>query len=151
MNDPIALAPLQKRAWFDLIVFVTAVVLYAIALPLLASCFHRTVAEAAVPSLGVFGVLGAWGWGDRICNRRMLDERERFIEQRAMFAGMVLFWQVWVFSCMGIWAVLSYVRHQSVVPVVLLPILAFAGGIVFQVTRAISTLVQYRRGGDDAR
>jgi hypothetical protein len=148
MKDRISLAPLQKLAWFNLIVFVIAVASYAIAVPLLAWHFHKTLAAASLPSLGMFGLCGLWGFGGLICNLRKLDERETLINQRAIMAGVVLFWQVWVLSCMGVWAVLTY-RHQDVVPVTLLPILVFAGWIVYTVTQAIATLVQYRRSAAD--
>jgi uncharacterized integral membrane protein len=150
MNNRIPLAPLQKLAWFNLTVFAGAVVSYAIAVPLLAWYFHRTLAAASLPSLGMFGLCGFWGFGDLICSPRKLDERETLINQRAMMTGFVLFWLVWVLSCMGVWAVLTYIRHQDVVPVILLPILVFAGGIVCVVTRAIATLVQYKRSIGDA-
>lgn len=149
MKGRIPLAPLQKLAWFQLIVFAIAVASYAIAIPSLASHFHQTLAAASLPSLGMFGLCGLWGFGDLICDRRKLDERERLINQRATMAGVTLFWRVWVLSCMGIWAVLLYIRHQDVVPVTLLPSLVFAGWIVFTVTQAIATLVQYKRSVPD--
>ena len=91
MNGPIPLASLQKLAWFNLIVFAIAVASYAIAVPLLAAHFHKTLAAASLPSLGMFGLTGLWGFGSLICERRTLDERESLIKQRAMMAGFVLF------------------------------------------------------------
>jgi hypothetical protein len=149
MNDRIPLAPLQKFAWYNLTVFAIAAAAYAIAVPVLAAHFHRTLAAAALPSLGMFGLTGLWGFGSLICDRRKLDERESLINQKAMIAGMLLFWQVWVLSCVGGWAYLSYVRHQDVVPVTLLPILVFAGGIIYVVTQAIAILIQYKRSAAD--
>jgi hypothetical protein len=149
MKDRIPLAPLQKLAWFNLIVFAIAVVSYAIAVPLLASYFHKTLAAASLPSLGMFGLCGLWGLGNLVCDCRKLDERELLINQRAMMAGVTLFWLVWVLSCMGIWAGLLYIRHQNVVPVTLLPGLVFAGWILYTVTQAIATLVQYKRSAAD--
>jgi len=91
MNGRIPLASLQKLAWFNLIVFAIAVASYAIAVPLLAAHFHKTLAAASLPSLGMFGLTGLWGFGSLICDRRKLDERESLIKQRAMMAGFVLF------------------------------------------------------------
>jgi hypothetical protein len=51
---------------------------------------------------------------------------------------------------MGVWAYLSYVRHQATIPVGFLPFLVMLVSIVFWVTQSIAILVQYRRSaGDD--
>ena len=50
---------------------------------------------------------------------------------------------------MGVWAAFVYIRHRDVVPMTLLPILFFAGMIVYTVTQAIATLVQYKRSAAD--
>ena len=156
MKDSIPLAPLQRLAWFNLIVFAVPVALYAITVPLLAWHFHRTLAEASLPSLGLFGICGLWGLGNRfLYDRRRrarvnLDEREALIYQRANMIGMANFWGVFVLLCMGVWAYLSYVRHQATLPIGFLPLLVFVGMIVWQVTQSIAILVQYRRSvGDD--
>jgi hypothetical protein len=155
MKDRIPLAPLQKLAWFNLIVFAVPVILYAITVPLLAGHFHRTLAEAALPSLGLFGICGLWGLGNYFLKdhqrraRVNLDEREALIYQRANTIGIALFWVLFVFSCVGVWAYLSFVRHQATLPVGFLLLLVFAGLIVWQVTQSIAILVQYRRSAGD--
>jgi hypothetical protein len=155
MKDSVPLAPLQRYARFNLIVFAIAVALYLMAVPLFAWYFHKTLADVSLPSLGVFGVLGLWGFGnyflyDRQRHARSLDEREALIWQRTGAMGMALFWVLFVFACMGVWAYLSYVRHQATVPIGFLPFLVFAGCVVMWVTQSIAILVQYRRSaGDD--
>ncbi|MGP8258542.1 MAG: hypothetical protein ACLQM6_01155 [Acidobacteriaceae bacterium] len=156
MKDKIPLAPLQRMAWFNLIVFAIAVALYLIAVPFFVWRLHMTLAGAALPSLGVFGVCGLWGLGNYFLYDRKrraklkLDERESLINQRAATIGVVLFWEVFVFLCIGVWAYFSYVRHQATVPVGFLPFLVMFGFVVFMVTQSIAILVQYRRStGDD--
>jgi hypothetical protein len=156
MKDSVPLAPLQKLAWFNLIVFAIAVALYLMAVPFFEWRFHMTLAHAALPSLGVFGVCGLWGFGvyfDYDRKRRAmanLDEREQIIKQRAGMIGMGLFWLVFVFLCMGVWAYLS-VRRQAMVPIGFLPFLVMLGTLVFIVTQSIAILVQYKRSAvDDA-
>jgi len=149
MKDTVPLAPLQRLAWFNLIIFAVAVALYFMALSFFMWHFHRTLAAAALPSLGMFGVLGLLGIGDHICDRRKLDEREALINQRAMTLGMQIFWLVFVLSCMGVWAYFSYIFHQTTVPVGFFPLLVMLGWIVFMVTQSIAILVQYKRSACD--
>jgi len=148
-NNNIPLAPLQRFAWFDLIVFAGTLGLYLMAVPLLAWHRHLTFAAAALPALGMFGLCGLWGFGPLICDRRKLDERESLINQRAAVLGMTLFWEVFVLSCMGLWADLSYLRHQDTVPIWFLPSLVAAGAVVFYITQSIAILVQYKRSAAD--
>jgi hypothetical protein len=149
MKDNIPLAPLQRLAWFNLIVFIVAVALYLMAVPFFAWHFHRTLAAAALPAGGMFGVCGLWGIVDYICNRRKLDERETLINQRAMTLSMQIFWLVFVLSCMGVWAYFSYILHQTTVPVGFFPLLVMLGWIVFMVAQSIAILVQYKRSAND--
>jgi hypothetical protein len=145
MKDRVPLAPLQKLAWFNLIVFAVVVILYLSAVPFFVWYRHMTLTRAALPSLGMLGFSGLLGIGNHICNRRKLDEREALIYQKATSLGMVIFWQVFVFSCMGVWAILSYGYHQTKVPVGFLPFLVMLGFIVFMVSQSIAILVQYKR------
>ena len=63
---------------------------------------------------------------------------------------MRIFWQVFVLSCMGVWAYFSYILHQTRGLVGFLPFLVMLGFIVFMVTLSIAILVQYKRSaGDD--
>src|ERR1017187_5617049 len=155
MKDRIPLAPLQKLAWFNLIVFAIAVALYLMAVPFFEWRFHMTLSRAALPSLGLFGICGLWGLGNYFLKdhqqraRVDLDEREALIYQRANTIGIALFWVLFVFSCVGVWAYLSFVRHQATLPVGFLLLLVFAGLIVWQVTQSIAILVQYRRSAGD--
>ena len=61
MKDSVPLAPLQRYAWFNLIVFAIAVALYLAAVSLCEWRFHLSLTRAALPSLGVFGVCGLLG------------------------------------------------------------------------------------------
>ena len=155
MKDSIPLAALQRFAWFNLIVFTVTVALYLVAVPALAWCFHRTLAAAALPSLGLFGLCGVWGFGNYFFYDRQrrtkvkLDERENSIYLRAGTIGFAVFWQVFVFLCMGVWAVLSYGYHRTTIPVGFLPFLVFLAGAVVWVTQSIAILVQYKRSAAD--
>jgi hypothetical protein len=151
MKDSVPLAPLQRWAWFNLSVFAFVVILYLSAVPFFVWYRHMTLAAAALPSLGMFGFSGLWGIGDWLYRRKKMDEREELIYQRATSLGMAIFWQVFVFSCMGVWAILDLGYHQTKVPVGFLPFLVVLGFIVFMVPQSIAILVQYKRSAcDDA-
>lgn len=155
MKNSIPLAPLQKLAWFNLVVFAISVALYLIAVPFFVWHFHRTLADAALPSLGMFGVCGLWGFGvyfnyDRRRHAKVkFDEREEVIRQRAAAIGMALFGEALVFLCMGVWAFMYYVRHQAMIPTGFLPFVVMFGWIVFTVSQSIAILVQYKRSASD--
>ena len=155
MKDIIPLAPLQRYAWFNLIVFATTVALYVVTVPALAWYFHRTLAAAALPSLGLFGLCGIWGFGSYFFYDRRrraivkLDERENSIYLRAGTIGFAVSLQVFVFLCMGVWAVWSYGYHRTTIPVGFLPFLVFLAGAVVWVTQSIAILVQYKRSAAD--
>jgi hypothetical protein len=156
MKDSIPLAPLQRLAWFNLIVFAVAVALYLMDVPFFAGHFHRTLAAAAQPALGLFGLCGIWGFGsfflyDRKRRAKVkLDEREELINLQAAAVGLAAFWLVFVALCMGVWAVLTYVRHQATLPVGFLPFLVIAGLVVQTVFQSFAILAEYKRScGDD--
>jgi hypothetical protein len=155
MKDSIPLAPLQKMAWFNLVVFVAVIALYLIAVPLLAWGSHRTLPAAAEPALGLFGFFGLWGFGSRFFYDRkrrakvQLDEREQLINQHAAAVGLAAFWLVFVALCLGAWAVLTYVLHQTSLPVGVLPFLVVAGLVVNTVFQSLAILAEYQRSCND--
>jgi uncharacterized membrane protein len=155
MKDRIPLAPLQKMAWFNLIVFAAIIALYVVAVPLLAWWFHRTLLAVAQPALGLFGFCGLWGFGSRFLYDRkrrakvQLDEREQLINERAAAVGLAAFWLVFLALCMGVWAVLTYVRHQTTLPVGFLPFLVIAGLAVNTVFQSLAILAEYQRSCND--
>jgi hypothetical protein len=156
MKNTVPLAPLQRLAWFNVIVFAAVVVLYVIAVPSLALYFHKSLAQAALPALGLFGLCGIWGFGSHILYDRRgrvkvkLDEREELINLRATTTGFAGAWLVFVALCMGVWAVRSYALHRPTVPVDFLPFLVFVGMIVFTVFQSLAILAEYKRScGDD--
>lgn len=145
------LSPLQKMAWFNLIVFAGAVVVYLVAVLVLAFVGNVPLDKAALPALGVFGLCGVWGFGGTFLRdrktkkKRLLDERDQLIYRRAINAGWTVFWGVFVLVCMGIWGVIRYVKGRQTVPVDLLPGLVFLGMMVATVTQSVVILMQYGR------
>lgn len=151
----------QKAAWFVLIVIGITVVLYGAAVPLFSWWFHRTMAEAAVPALGVFGLLGLTGLetlfyrasrGGVLGNEPAMDERDWMLLTRAWTAGMRTFWLLFCIAGMGTWAYLYYLRgvERVTVPVGILPWMLVVGSIVFMLTRSLATLHYYGWKANDA-
>jgi len=73
----------------------------------------------------------------------MMDERDKFIEERSRFIGFVVFWLVWVFGSIISRAFLRYGEGRETIPIDALPVLVVAGFLVFVVSQSIAILAQY--------
>jgi len=153
--------PQQKAAWFVLIVIGGTLVLYGAAVPALSWWFHRTMAEAAIPALGLFGLSGLTGFatlfyhsprGGILGNKPVMDERDWLLSRRAWTAGMVSFWLLFCLVGMGTWAYLYYLRglQRVTVPVGIFPGMICAGFIIFMLARSLATLHFYGWKTNDA-
>jgi hypothetical protein len=153
--------PQQKAAWFVLIVIGGTLVLYVAAVPVLGWWFHRTLAEATVPALGVFGLTGLTGFarlfyrsprGGALGNEAVMDECDWLLSQRAWTAGMASFWLFFCIAGMGIWAYLYYLRglQQVTLSVGIFPGMIYAGFIIFMLAQSLATLHYYGWKGSDA-
>jgi hypothetical protein len=144
----------QKAAWFVLIVIGGTFVLYGAAVPALSWWFHRTMAEAALPALGLFGLMGLSGFetlfyrtprGAAPGNQPVMDERDWLLSKRAWTAGMQIFWLLFCMVGMGLWAYLYFLRglERVNVPVYVFPMVIGGGAVIFMLTRALTTLHFY--------
>lgn len=153
----------QKAAWFVLIVIGGTLVLYGAAVPALSWWFHRTMAEAAVPALGLFGLIGLTGFetlfyraprAAALGKEPGMDERDWLLSKRAWTAGMALFWVLFCIAGVGTWAYLYYLRglQKVTVPVFIFPGMIGAGALIFMLTRALATLHFYGwKANDEGR
>jgi hypothetical protein len=153
--------PQQKAAWFSLIVVLGTVVVYGAAVPTLSWWFHRTLAEAAVPAMGVFGLVGLTGFarffyhapkGGPLGKEPVMDERDRLLSTQAWSTGMAIFWLFFVFAGMGTWAYLYYVRglERVTLPVGIFPVIIVASFLIFTLANALATLHAYGWTANDA-
>jgi hypothetical protein len=153
--------PQQRAAWFVLIVIVATLVLYAAAVPALSWWFHRTIADAALPALGVFGLTGLTGFatlfyrapgGGVQGHRPIMDERDSLLSWRAWSAGMAIFWLLFCVAGVGAWAYLFFLRGLQwvTVPVGMFPGMVYAAFMVFMVARSLATLHFYGWKANDA-
>lgn len=151
----------QKAAWFVLIVIGGTLVLYGAAVPALSWWFHRTMADAAGPALGVFGLVGLTGFEPLFYRRNAsqrnkpvatMDERDWLLSKKAWTAGMRIFWLTFCIAGMGTWAYLYYLRglETVTVPVGIFPAMLYAGFVVFMLSRALATLHSYGWTANDA-
>lgn len=97
-------------------------------------------------------MLGFIGFGPMLFRRHRgevaADERDEFILRRAMLVAFRVFWFAFVASILL--AIRVYGLHGAV-PVPVIVNATWCGGMIFLGTNAIATLVQYGRGGVDAR
>lgn len=160
-KEGLAMHPQQKVAWFTLIVVGATLVLYAVAVPTMSWWFHRTLAEAAGPATGVFGLIGLTGFarkfyrapkGGPLGKEPAMDERDWMLSKQAWGAGMAIFWLVFVLGGMGVWAWLSYAQkeQQITVPVDIFPGIILASWIVFALAQSLAILHFYGWRASDA-
>ena len=148
--------PQQKAAWFTLIVIGGTVVLYTAVVPTLSWWLHRALTDVASPALGLFGLVGLTGFGGLFLRKSdsknvVMDERDHNLSRQAWGAGMRIFWLVFCTAGMGVWAYFYFLRGEEAitVPVVIFPMMLFAGFIVFSVAQSLATLHFYGwRAGD---
>ena len=153
----------QKAAWFVLIVIAGTLVLYVAAVPALSWWFHRTMAEAAGPALGVFGLVGLTGLESLFYRARRdaargndsvaaMDERDWLLSKQAWTAGMRVFWLAFCIAGVAAWAYLYYIRglERVNVPVSIFPVMVFAGFVLLMLVRSLATLHYYGWKASDA-
>jgi len=136
------MTPLQKMAWFNVIVFAVALVCYSVLAVLL----------GPYPACSAFALCAAWGFGDRFLRRRrggdtvVLDERDLLIQRTAIRMGFGAFWGCFVLACMIPWAILTRLGSQAAtIRAEILPLFVVGGMLVVWMARSIAILVLYGR------
>jgi hypothetical protein len=131
----------QKEALFNLIIV-------ALTLATVVALYPFLGQRAA----GGFGILGFLGFGPLFYWRHrcqvMADERDQLIRRRSTIIAYSLFWLAFVASSM---LALAVYGENGAVPVRVVVIAVWPGLMLVVGTHAIATLVQYGRGGVDAR
>ena len=101
---------------------------------------------------GGFGLSGFLGFSPLFFRRRrgqvLADERDQLIQRRSTIIAYTVFWLAFVASAML--ALVSY-GFDGAVPVPVLVNAVWLGLMLVVGMNAIATLVQYGRGGSDAR
>lgn len=153
--------PQQKAAWFTLIVVGSTFVLYGAAVPTLSWWLHRSLSEAAIPALGLFGFLGLTGLAGVFyraptggsSKEPIMDERDNLLSTQAWNTGMKIFWLTFVLAGMATWAWLRYARglERITVPVEVFPGILFASYVIFTVASSLAILHSYGWKAHDGR
>jgi hypothetical protein len=131
----------QKEAMFNLIIVALALATVLALYPFLG---QRAV--------GGFAMLGFLGFGPLFYRRYrgqvMADERDQLIRRRSTVIAYSIFWLAFVASSM---LALVVYGGDGAVPVRVVVSAVWPGLMLVVGTHAIATLVQYGRGGLDAR
>ncbi|MCP4644880.1 MAG: hypothetical protein GY851_30850 [bacterium] len=139
------MAPLQKYAWFNLVVIGVTAGLTACAVIAIGVFGSWDKAQAGLGALGLLGLLGLGGlFLRKPKNTRAvaLDERDRSIMAKATGFGFGIFWVVFVLASMGTWAAMG---SDGVVPVNVLPLSVIVGMLLFKLLESAAILWQYGR------
>jgi hypothetical protein len=134
----------ERQAWFILVVTVAALVVFAALVALLG---FRQADFGAFGLLGAAGIAGLIGRRERKAGRVILDERDREIERVATVAGYSMFWLLFVAAALVPFFVLGPGAVMRV-PTVAFPDAVFVAMSVVLLTRALATIILYRRGAD---
>ena len=150
--------PQQKHARFNLIVISSALVPAVLGYVLLNIFFGPKVAMAAFAFLGISGLMGFGGHFYRESKDSpsvIMDERDEDIKRRAMLIGWGVDWLFWGLLCMVPWFVVVFrfgiqQALEPVVPIVWLPLIYMATGLLHVSAWSIAVLVLYgKRAGDN--
>jgi uncharacterized membrane protein len=104
-------------------------------------------------AVGGFGILGFLGLGPlysfwRHRGQVLADERDQLISRRSTIFASSVFFLTFLASAM---LALAVYGENGAVPVMAVMYAVWCGVILFVGTHAVATLVQYGRGGSDAR
>ncbi len=137
--------PEQKRAWFAVAVFAVAFVCYVL----------LTFLVGPKPAFAASGLLGLWGLTPVLFRKKRdpaevaFDERDTMILKKATLVGAIISYEVFYMASFVPWGV-YYWQGKETISIHVLPLIAFSGGIVLMVARAIGILILYGREGGHA-
>ena len=136
------MCPMQKHARFNLVIVALALGVILLLYPFLGR-----------GALGGAGILGFLGFGVFYYRKKqgfvVSDERDALIGVRSMIAAYSIFWLAFV-AAVTLLAP-GYYGYSGAVPVTVLENAFLALFLLFIVAWSIATLVQYARGGFDAK
>jgi uncharacterized Tic20 family protein len=133
----------EQIAWFTASVVLVAATVFLVMIPV----FGMPRATAAFSILALLGFIPLLAWRRRGDREVMADERDRAINSKATLIGYTVFWLFFVLSCMVPYTMYN---EQGSMPVEVLPLILWLGFSVLQLVRAVATIVQYRRGLQNA-
>jgi hypothetical protein len=124
---------LQKQAWLTVLMAVASLVAFGVLCPLI----------GPEPALSGFALFGFTGLGSLFFRKARLDERDRAIARRAVVVAFVASYEVFIAACMGVWAIMYFLRGSAQISVHVLPLITLAGGVVAFTVHAVAILVLY--------
>ena len=142
--------PQLRHAKFNLVIGALALAPTLVSFIILGSVFGFPTAFA---SFGFCGLLGLWGLGGWFYRKKsgetavVIDERDKWIRDRADLLAWRVVWLYWGLVCMGPWfwyALLHGQLETATINLTWLP-LAYGGGMIVQVfCWSLAIVHQYR-------
>jgi hypothetical protein len=130
------MAEFEKRAWWNLCVAVSAVVLFAA---------FWIVTRNPAASTGAFGILALSGFPFFRLRPPASDERDREIDRKSMTVAMGLFWLLFVIAGVGPGFALGW-NTLVRVPVWAFSEVIWGGWIVILTAKSAASIRMYRAG-----
>jgi hypothetical protein len=135
----------QKLAWWNLIVITFTIIITSAAVAIeiyirgystIGPCF---IVILALLKLNPFLFKKPQGRNKVVC-----DERDSFIQKRALSFAYTTFWIVFFISSFLLFLIIG---PKSSVPTITLPLMVFGGAVFMKIVCSAAILVQYGRGG----
>lgn len=131
-----------KYAWYQLIVILTAMVVMAVTLGLIAVYWRGKEFSALIP-LGLFALVHFYSvFFPLKAGEIAFDERDEKIKDRATRISFTILWYVFVLACLI--PLLS--MGNRTIHVMYLGWMIFGAGVTLRIVWSIAVIVQYRHG-----
>ncbi|HUW20004.1 MAG TPA: hypothetical protein VMW16_11950 [Sedimentisphaerales bacterium] len=140
---------LQKLACFNLIVITATIIIITTVIAIeLQTAGYSTIGPYFVAILALLRLNPFLFKKPQGRNKIVCDERDNFIQKRALSFAYTTFWIVLVLSCFLLWLILG---PKSSVPTITLPLMAVGGALFMKIVGSVAILVQYGRPGKGGR
>lgn len=133
----------QKQAVFILVVLALTLVVFLVLLP-----FAGKGAWGALGLLGIIGLSPRFFRKLRDSAEPLMDERDKFIAEKATWAAALAAYESVILACMATWLV-HMIGRKGMISIHVLPLIVWCEGVIFLLVRSVVVLALYRRTGGD--
>ena len=137
----------QKIAWFNLIVIALTIIITAMAIAI-----EMRIRGYSTVGWLFIGIMALLQYNTRFFKKPqgedkvIHDERDSLILNKALSLSLVVFWYVFVFSCLLLFFLIG---PKNSVPTITIPLIAFGACLFLKIACSVAIIVLYGRGAKD--